>query len=74
MKLLEIFLIAVGLSMDAFAVALCKGIKMRPFNATRALIVALFFGLAQAIMPLIGWFLGSQFEQYIVSVDHWIAF
>ena len=74
MKFFEVFLIAVGLSMDAFAVALCKGIKMRPFNIKRALIVALFFGLAQAIMPVIGWFLGSQFEQYIVSVDHWIAF
>ena len=74
MTILEIFLIAVGLSMDAFAVALCMGIKMRPFNFKRALTIALFFGLAQAIMPLIGWFLGSQFEEYIVSVDHWIAF
>lgn len=70
----EIFIIAIGLSMDAFAVALCKGIKMRPFSVKRASIIALFFGGAQALMPLIGWFLGKQFESYIVPVDHWIAF
>ena len=74
MSFLEIFIIAIGLSMDAFAVAICKGIKMRPFNVKQGLIVALAFGGAQALMPLIGWFLGKQFAQYIVSVDHWIAF
>ena len=74
MTFLEIFLIAVGLAMDAFAVSICKGIKMRPFNFKRAIIIAVTFGLAQALMPLIGWFLGKQFESYIVSVDHWIAF
>ena len=70
----EIFIIAIGLSMDAFAVALCKGIKMRPFSVKKASIIAIFFGVAQALMPLIGWFLGKQFESYIVPVDHWIAF
>lgn len=70
----EIFIIAIGLSMDAFAVAVCKGIKMRPFNVKRAVIIALAFGLAQAVMPCIGWFLGKQFESYIIAVDHWIAF
>ena len=74
MSFFEIFVIAIGLSMDAFAVAVCKGIKMRPFNIKRALVIALAFGSAQAIMPLIGWFLGKQFESYIVAVDHWIAF
>jgi len=74
MGFLEIFMIAVGLSMDAFAVALCKGLNMKKINYKNALIVGLFFGGFQAIMPLIGWFLGKQFEQYITSFDHWIAF
>lgn len=74
MTFVEILLIAIGLSMDAFAVAVCKGIKMRPFSVKKALLVAITFGLAQAIMPLIGWFLGKQFESYIVAIDHWIAF
>lgn len=74
MGLIELFLIAVGLSMDAFAVAVCKGLKMRKINYNHTLIIAAFFGGFQAIMPLIGWILGKQFEQYIVSFDHWIAF
>ena len=74
MTYIEIVLIAVGLAMDAFAVAMCKGIKMRPFSAKQTLLIALFFGGAQAIMPLIGWFLGAKFEQYIVAFDHWFAF
>ena len=74
MSFFEIFVIAIGLSMDAFAVAVCKGIKMRPFNIKRALVIGLAFGGAQALMPLIGWFLGKQFESYIVAIDHWIAF
>ena len=74
MTYFEIVLIAVGLAMDAFAVAMCKGIKMRPFSAKQTLLIALFFGGAQALMPLIGWFLGAQFEQYIVAFDHWLAF
>lgn len=71
---MELVLIAVGLSMDAFAVALCKGLGMRRLNYVHALVIALFFGVFQGVMPLIGWFLGTQFEQYITPVDHWIAF
>ena len=60
--------------MDAFAVSICKGLGMKKVNIKHALIIALFFGGAQALMPLIGWLLGSQFMVYIESVDHWIAF
>lgn len=74
MKLIEIFLIGVGLSMDAFAVAVCKGLNMKKINYLHTVIIALFFGAFQAIMPLLGWFLGKQFEAYITSIDHWIAF
>ena len=64
----------VGLSMDAFAVAVCKGLAMRKINYRHMLIVALMFGGFQALMPLVGWTLGRQFERYITAVDHWIAF
>ena len=74
MTIWEIFLIAVGLSMDAFAVAVCKGLKMPKINKKQTALIALFFGGFQGLMPLIGYFLGKQFEQYIVSVDHWITF
>ncbi|MBR0026656.1 MAG: manganese efflux pump, partial [Clostridia bacterium] len=74
MGFIELLLIAVGLSMDAFAVALCRGLNMRKINYRHAVIVALFFGGFQALMPLIGFLVGTQFEQYIVSVDHWIVF
>ena len=74
MNIWEIFLVAVGLSMDAFAVAVCKGLKMQRINPKQTSIIALFFGGFQALMPLIGYFLGKQFEQYIVSIDHWITF
>lgn len=74
MTLWELLLIAVGLSMDAFAVAVCKGLAMRRTDWKQAGIIALFFGGFQALMPLIGWVLGRQFEQYITSFDHWIAF
>lgn len=74
MGLLELFLIAVGLSMDAFAASLSKGLDMRKLNNKHAAVIALFFGGFQAFMPLIGWFLGKQFEQYITPIDHWIAF
>lgn len=74
MGILEILLIGVGLSMDAFAAAVCKGLNMRKVNKKYCLIIALFFGGFQALMPLVGWFLGNQFERYITSVDHWIAF
>lgn len=74
MSIFELFLIAVGLSMDAFAVAICKGLSMRKMNYRHAAVIALFFGGFQALVPLIGWVLGKQFERYITSVDHWIAF
>jgi len=64
----------VGLSMDAFAVSICKGLSMRKVNKKQCLVIGLFFGGFQALMPFIGWVLGSQFEQYITSIDHWIAF
>ncbi len=70
----ELLLIAVGLSMDAFAVAVCKGLKMRRLDIGKTAVIALFFGGFQALMPLIGWALGKQFERYITSIDHWIAF
>lgn len=70
----ELFMIAIGLSMDAFAVALGKGLSMIRFNYRHALVIAAFFGGFQAGMPLLGWMLGKQFERYITSVDHWIAF
>lgn len=69
-----LLLMGVGLSMDAFAVAICKGLSMRKINKKQCLVIGLFFGGFQALMPFIGWVLGSQFEQYITSIDHWIAF
>ena len=74
MGFIELFLIAVGLSMDAFAVSLCKGLNMRKINYRHAAIISLFFGGFQAAMPLIGWVLGKGFANYITAFDHWIAF
>jgi putative Mn2+ efflux pump MntP len=74
MHLLELFLIAIGLSMDAFAVALCSGLTMPKATITKALIIGLYFGLFQAAMPLLGYLLGTQFADKIVAFDHWIAF
>ena len=74
MSLLELFLVAVGLSMDAFAVSVCKGLAMQKLSLSKAAIIGLWFGGFQAGMPLLGFFLGKQFETYITSIDHWIAF
>lgn len=74
MGFLELFLIAIGLSMDAFAVSICKGLTMQHPAPKKWLTVGLYFGVFQAIMPLIGYTVGSQFESQIKSVDHWIAF
>lgn len=74
MGLFELLLIAAGLSMDAFAASLCKGLSMDRLSLKNSLIPALFFGGFQAAMPLLGWLLGKQFENYITAVDHWIAF
>ena len=70
----ELFILAVGLSMDAFAVSVCKGLSHGKINWKHMGIAGAWFGGFQALMPLIGYFLGNQFESYIVSVDHWIAF
>lgn len=74
MSFLEIFLIGVGLSMDALAVSLCKGMADREYRLSKSLIAGAWFGGFQALMPLLGWLLGTQFEQLIKNVDHWIAF
>ena len=75
MNTADILLIGAGLAMDAFAVAICRGLQMKKgIIVKHLLIIAAFFGGFQALMPCIGYFLGKQFEQYIVSFDHWIAF
>lgn len=70
----ELFILAVGLSMDAFAVSICKGLSIRALMPRHAVIVGLWFGAFQALMPLIGWLLGASFADKIAAVDHWIAF
>ena len=70
----ELVIIAVGLAMDAFAVAVCKGLNMRKLDLKQMGLIALFFGGFQAGMPLIGWFIGSKFASYITSIDHWVTF
>ena len=74
MGFVEIFLIGVGLSMDAFAVSVCKGLGMHRVNYAHALVIALFFGVFQGLMPVIGWLAGSAFAVYVTAIDHWIAF
>lgn len=74
MTLLELFIIAVGLSMDAFAVSICKGLAMRRADLRSMAVVGLWFGGFQALMPVIGYLVGVQFRDAITAVDHWIAF
>lgn len=74
MSFTDIFLIGIGLAMDAFAVSVCKGLCMKTINYRQSVIIALFFGGFQALMPFIGFCLGTFFEKYITAVDHWIAF
>ncbi len=74
MGVVELLLLAVGLSMDAFAVSVCKGLALGRPKLWQMAIVGAWFGGFQALMPLLGWLLGSTFEQYIQSIDHWIAF
>lgn len=74
MGFIEILLTGIGLSMDAFAVSICKGLSVRRLRPRHNLICGLYFGGFQALMPVIGWLLGRQFESLIKSVDHWIAF
>lgn len=74
MSLLSLFIIAVGLSMDAFAVSVCKGLAMRKATLKNAVTVGLWFGGFQGLMPFLGYLLGSRFQSYIAAIDHWIAF
>ena len=74
MTFIELLLIAVGLSMDAFSVSICKGLTTKKFSWRMALICGLWFGFFQALMPTVGYFLGAQFQEMIESYDHWIAF
>ncbi len=74
MHFAELFLIGVGLSMDAFAVSICKGLSVRGLKPKHALLAGLYFGGFQFLMPVIGWLMGYRFEAMIQSVDHWIAF
>ena len=74
MGAIEILLISIGLAMDAFAVSVCKGLAMKKMSWKKAIIIGLYFGAFQAIMPTIGFSLGTTFERFITNVDHWIAF
>ena len=74
MSILEIFLIGVSLSMDAFAVSICKGLCMNKIKLNRCLIVGIYFGLFQAFMPLLGYLFGSTLKDIIINVDHFIIF
>ena len=74
MSFIELLLIAIGLSMDAFSVSICKGLTTKVFSWRMALVCGLWFGLFQALMPTMGYFLGAQFQEMIEAYDHWIAF
>ena len=74
MGAIEILLISIGLAMDAFAVSVCKGLAMKKMSWKKAIIIGLYFGIFQAVMPVIGYFLGTTFEKFITYVDHWVAF
>lgn len=74
MNILEIILVSISLAMDAFAVSLCKGMSFSNSKYNNGLVVGLYFGLFQAIMPLIGYMIGNRFHDLIISIDHWISF
>lgn len=74
MNIIDILFIGLGLSMDAFAVSVCKGLAMKKMDVKKALVCSLYFGVFQALMPLIGFLLGSGFKNVVSSIDHWIAF
>ncbi|MCI8291134.1 MAG: manganese efflux pump [Clostridia bacterium] len=74
MGVVELVLLSIGLAMDAFAVSICKGISIKKMSFKKASIIGLWFGGFQALMPIIGYFLGTTFESFLTSVDHWIAF
>lgn len=74
MGILEITLVAIGLAMDAFAVSICKGLSMKKMSWKKALIIGGYFGIFQGLMPVIGYFFGTSFENLVTKIDHWIAF
>lgn len=74
MSIIEIILLSIGLAMDAFAVAICKGLSMKKMNWKNAITIAFYFGVFQALMPVFGYFLGTTFENLVTSIDHWLAF
>ena len=74
MEIIEVFILAIALSMDAFAVAICKGLSLKKLQVSKMIIVGLYFGIFQALMPFVGYLLGSTFAKYIEAVDHWVAF
>ena len=74
MSIIEVILIAISLAMDAFSVSICKGLTLNKLIKRKAIIIGLYFGIFQGIMPLIGYFLGSTFSNYIDKFDHYIAF
>lgn len=74
MSILEIILIGIGLAMDAFAVAICKGLSMKKLYFKNVIIIALYFGIFQMLMPIIGYFLGATFQGFVTNIDHWVAF
>ena len=74
MGIIEIILISISLAMDAFAVSICKGLSMKNMNWKKAIIIGLYFGIFQALMPTIGYFLGISFKSLVTSIDHWIVF
>lgn len=74
MNFIDIFLIGVALSMDAFAVSICKGLSVKKVSSKHVLTVGVYFGGFQALMPTVGFLLGYKFESFITSIDHWIAF
>lgn len=74
MGVLEIIIISIGLAMDAFAVSVCKGLAMKKIDFKKMIIIGLYFGGFQGLMPLIGYLLGTNFESFVTKIDHWIAF
>jgi putative Mn2+ efflux pump MntP len=72
--IIELIILSIGLAMDAFAVAVCKGLAMPKMNWKKGIIIGTYFGIFQALMPLVGYLLGVRFQESIQNIDHWIAF
>lgn len=74
MNIIQILFISIGLAMDAFAISICKGLCIKSLNKKKIIKVSLYFGIFQAIMPIIGYFIGDLFDEILMSIDHWIVF